>query len=301
LSAYLRHLRETYVTFRWIVVTDQAGRVIAATDPAMDGQRFDTASWYLGAGHQPGVAVLEQGSQHAETIVVSTRISRPGGRQDRVVAAAIHVQALLDMVDETMRVLQGVEWFDDSHIEYQLLNRDGDLIADSTGPPGPFNLKKAGLPSAALVGLEPRGFVEERHVRRAAQVITGYAQVNIPSPSSALRWGILIRVDRGSVLAPVQAFLRQLMWVTVLLIVPLSVLLLWLVRTLHRERDLATAESRRAAAAEATLAKRTEALHGGGRDDAQPRSPSRRAAQAPTGHHAPEYPRGICSAVDSRP
>ncbi len=260
-SRSLRHLRETYVSFRWVVVTDHEGRAVAATDPAMEGRRFDHESWFVRAGKHPGAAVLEHGSDSTDTITVSTRLSRPGAGRDRVVAAAIDVQALLDMVDETMRVLQGVEWFDDAHIEYQLLNRDGDLIADSTGLPGPLNLRAAGLPSASLVALEPRGFVEERHVRRGAQVITGYAQVTIPGGSSTPRWGILIRVDRGSVLAPVQAFLRQLMWVTVLLIVPLSLLLLWLVRTLHREWRLATGESQRAAAAEAVLAKRTEALH----------------------------------------
>lgn len=262
LTTYLRDLRTAYRTFQWVAVADEEGRVLAATDAAMQKRRYDHEPWFQRAMTQPGAVILEARTGREGTVTVSARVRRVDGRPDRVVAAALTVPVLVDMLDNTMRVLEGTEWFDDSHIEYQLLDGDGNLMADSSRPQDvPVNLKRAGLPSAKLVGAEGRGFVEEMHARRGAPVITGYTQVVVPHTSPGLRWGILIRVDRASVLAPVQAFLRKLMWLTMLLIVPLSALLLWLVRTLHREWDLATRESRRAAEAEATLSKRTEALH----------------------------------------
>ena len=266
LGAYLHQSLASHRAYEWIAVAGASGRLIAATDSSTVGQRRDQEAWFRGAALSSGVTVLSTNpnddAHQSVAIALSAPIRRSDGRFHGVVAASLAVPALLDALDQTMRVLQGMEWSDDSHIEYQLVNGDGDLMADSDlRQDGALNLKRLGLPSAQLVAATSRGFVEETHLRRHEPVITAYAQVNIPNTSPPLRWGILIRVDRGSVLAPVRAFLRKLMWIMMLLVLPLCGLLLWLVKTLHREWNLASKESRRAAEAESTLVKRTEALH----------------------------------------
>lgn len=265
LAAYLNQFLSTYGSaYRWIRVTDHSGRLIAATDLSTVGQRYDHETWFTQAAIAPGLSVVstpQRGGAQPTSLMFSAPILDAEGRLHGVVAASLTVSALVEMLDQTMRVLQDLEWSEDSHIEYQLLSADGDLMADSNlRQNGQYNLRHMGLPSAQLVATSPRGFVEETHVRRQAPVITAYAQVAIPDLSPA-RWGILIRVDRTSVLAPIRTFLQTLMWVTALSVGPLSLLLLWLVRTLHVEWHSAICESTRASEAESMLKKRTEALH----------------------------------------
>ncbi len=136
------------------------------------------------------------------------------------------------------------------------------MIADSTlREEGTINLKAIGLPSANLTEISERGFIEEQHLRRDAPVITAYAHVTVRQAQPPLRWGILIRVDRDSILTRVRTFLQTLMIITVLIIVPLCLLLIWLVKRVHYEWGLAEHESLRASKAEAALSSRAEALH----------------------------------------
>jgi hypothetical protein len=111
------------------------------------------------------------------------------------------------------------------------------------------------------VGTNARGFVEETHLRRGTSVITAYAQLTIAHADPTLRWGILIRVDRDSILAPIRSFLWKLSFLTILIVLPLLGLVLRMIRALHEEWLTAKRESQRATDAETALKKRTEALH----------------------------------------
>ena len=122
-------------------------------------------------------------------------------------------------------------------------------------------MKQLGLPSATLVGMHARGFVEETHLHRGTSVITAYAQVTIAHADPALRWGILIHVDRDSILTPIRSFLRELSFLAILILLPLLGLVLGMIKALHGEWGTAKREFQRATDAEATLKKRTEALH----------------------------------------
>ncbi|MGH8759385.1 MAG: diguanylate cyclase, partial [Burkholderiales bacterium] len=124
-----------------------------------------------------------------------------------------------------------------------------------------LNLKQLGLPSATLVGMNARGFIEETHLRRGASVITAYAQVTIAHADPTLRWGILIHVDRDSILTPIRSFLRKLSFLGILILLPLLGLVLGMIKALHGEWGAAKREFQRATDAEAALKKRTEALH----------------------------------------
>ncbi|HLZ33237.1 MAG TPA: diguanylate cyclase [Nitrospira sp.] len=266
LTAYLYRLLNSYRAYQWIGVTDAQGRVIAVTDPDGLSQDRSMTRWFQQAAKSQGLTILDARatveSKHRLAITLTAPIRTPDGRFHGVVAAMVEIPYLVDLLDRTTRVLQGMDWSEDSHIEYQLLNGYGDLIGDSSlRQEGRLNLRDLELPSAQLVATSERGFVEEDHLRRHAPVITAYARVHLPNASTALRWGILIRVDRDSILAPIRTFLQNLMLVTTLIVVPMAALLLWLVKRLHREWDLAKQESERASQAEAGLKARAEALH----------------------------------------
>ena len=266
LTRYLRELVHTYPTYRWIGVTNSRGKIIATTDTSNPSFDRSQSHWFKLARTLTGVRILdaqvsdESGGTLAITVVAPLRSH--DGQFLGAIAAVVGVPPLMDILDDTMRVLKNIEWTEESHIEYQLLNEKGDLIADSTlRQAGNLNLKQLGLPSATLVGMNARGFVEETHLRRGASVITAYAQVTIAHADPTLRWGILIRIDRDSILAPIRSFLWKLSFLAISTLLPLLGLVLVMIKALHEEWLTAKRESQRATDAEAALTKRTKALH----------------------------------------
>ncbi len=266
LTKYLRELLHAFPTYRWIGVTDSRGRIIAATDPSSSSLDQSQRPWFQLARTLTGVRILdaqaseESGGTLGITVVAPLRSH--DGQFLGAIAAIVGVPSLMDILDDTMRALEYIEWTEESHIEYQLLNENGDLIADSTLPQeGNFNLKQLGLPSATLVGINARGFVEETHLRRGTSVITAYAQVTIAHADPTLRWGILIRVDRDSILAPIRSLFRKLSFLAITTLVPLLGLVLVMIKALHEEWLTAKRESQRATDAEVALTKRTKTLH----------------------------------------
>jgi diguanylate cyclase (GGDEF)-like protein len=265
LTRYLRELVHTYPAYRWIGVTDSRGSIIATTDTSTTSLDRSQSHWFQLARTITGVRILdaqvsdEYGGN--STITLIAPLHSPDGRFLGAIAAVVGIPSLMHILDDTMQVLKNIEWTEESHIEYQLLNEHGDLIADSTlRQEGKLNLKQLGLPSATLVGMNARGFVEETHLLRGTSVITAYAQLTIAHADPTLRWGILVRVDRDSVLAPIRLFLWKLSVITVLILLPLLGLVLGMVKALHEEWDTAKRESQRATDAETALKKRTEAL-----------------------------------------
>ena len=266
LTTYLRELVHTHPAYRWIGVTDSRGRIIATTDPSKTSLDRSQSHWFQLARTITGVRILDaqvsDDSGGTSAITVIAPLLSPDGRFLGAIAAVVGVPSLMHILNDTMQVLKNTEWTEESHIEYQLLNEKGDLIADSTlHQEGHANLKQLGLSSAILVGMNARGFVEETHLRRGASVITGYAQVTITHADPALRWGILIRVDRDSILTPIRSFLWKLSLLVILILLPLLGLVLGMIKALHGEWNTAKREFQRATDAEAALTKRTEALN----------------------------------------
>src|SRR5437879_12904009 len=109
------------------------------------------------------------------------------------------------------------------------MNRDGDLIVDSVlRQEGLVNLKVMGLPSALMVGTAQPGYVEETHLRKGVPVVTGYAQTEQRGNCLGLHWGILIRMDRSDILAPIPAVLWKLGVAGPAVVVPVGGLLVWI-------------------------------------------------------------------------
>jgi len=139
-------------------------------------------------------------------------------------------------------------------IEWQFMNRDGDLIVDSVlRQEGLVNLKVMGLPSALMVGTAQPGYVEETHLRKGVPVVTGYAQTEQRGNFLGLHWGILIRMDRSDILAPIQAVLWKLGLAGAAMVVPMVGFLLWVTTRLRKEWASAEEESTRATAAEEAM------------------------------------------------
>ncbi|MEP6958691.1 MAG: diguanylate cyclase [Nitrospirota bacterium] len=266
LITYLRELVQAYPAFRWINVTDSRGKIIATTDTSNASLDRSQSRWFQLARTLSSIRILDaqvtdvSGGTSAITLIAPLR--SPDGRFLGAIEAGVGVSSLMKILDDTMYVLKNLEWTEQSHIEYQLLNEQGDLIADSTQREEEhLNLIQLGLPSANLVRLHARGFVEETHLRRGTSVITAYANLMIAHTDPTLRWGILIRVDRDSVLAPIQSFLWRLLVLAILILLPLLGLVLGMIKALHSEWGTAKREFQRATDAEMALTKRTEALH----------------------------------------
>ena len=194
LTQYLREMAQAHPAYQWIGVTDSRGRIIATTDTAKTFLDRSQSHWFQLARTITGARILdaqvsnESGGTSAITVIAP--LHSPDGRFLGAIAAVVGIPSLMHILDDTMHVLKNIEWTEESHIEYQLLNEKGDLLADSTlREEGSLNLKQLGLPSATLVGTHARGFVEETHLRRGASIITAYAQVPIAHADPALRWG----------------------------------------------------------------------------------------------------------------
>jgi diguanylate cyclase (GGDEF)-like protein len=266
LTQNLRELVQAHPAYRWIGVTDSHGRIIATTDTSTTSLDRSQSHWFQLARTITGARILdvqvseESGGTSAITVIAPLR--SPDGRFLGAIAAVVGVPSLMHILDDTMQVLKNIEWTEESHIEYQLLNEKGDLIADSTlRQEGKLNMKQLGIHSAPLVGMNARGFVEETHLRRGASIITAYAQLTIAHADPTLRWSILIRVDRDSILAPIRSFLLKLSFLAILILLPLLGLVVGMIKALHGEWGTAKREFERATDAETALTKRTEALH----------------------------------------
>jgi diguanylate cyclase (GGDEF)-like protein len=266
LTQYLRDKAQAHPAYQWIGITDSHGRIVAATDTSKTSLDRSQSQWFQLSRTITGVRILdprvdeEFGGTSAFTVIAPLR--SPDGRFIGAIAATVGVPSLMQILDDTMQVLKNVEWTDASHVEYQLLNEKGNLIGDSTQQgEGPFDLKPVGYPSATLVRKQERGVIQETHLRRGTSLITAYAQVNIAHVDPPLRWGILIHVDRDSLLTPIHAFLRELSFLAILILLPLFGLVLGMMKALHGEWDIAKRESLRATEAEAALTKRTETLN----------------------------------------
>ena len=178
-------------------------RLSATTDPSNTSLDQGQRLWFQQARTLTGARILDaqvsenSGGTLAITMIAPLRSS--DGQFLGAISAVVGVPSLMTILDETIRQLKNSEWTEQSQVEYQVINEKGDVIADSTHRVE-GNLKQLGLPSATLVGMQARGFVEETDHRRGSSVITAYAQVPIAHADPITRWGILIHIDQNNIL-----------------------------------------------------------------------------------------------------
>ena len=264
MTEYLDWMRKNYQVYRWLAVVNADGRIIAATNPASVGKDVSRTHLFR--------VVREQGGVHIQDVEVSEDaggipvigFSGPILDAQEKFRGAILSQVTLSSVEDvasaaihTFQVQRGST----GKIEYQIMNRDGDLLVDSMlHQEMEVNLKLVALPSALLSASALPGYIEEQHLRRKVPVVTGYSGTEGYGDFTGLHWGVLVRMDRSDILAPIRTVLQNLALAGALIVLPLLGFLLWTSGRLQAEYQRAREESARAMAAEATLRLRDRAI-----------------------------------------
>jgi signal transduction histidine kinase len=265
MSAYLAEVRRNYRVYLRLAVTDRNGRIVAATNPDSIGQDRSGREWFHAVRASGAIHVQDAEASEDTGGVVAVAFTTPitdvGGEFRGAVTAWVSLPVLEEAFEDTVHALQ-VQRGAAGTIEWQFLTRDGDVIADSIlhQEGKGANLRRMGLPSALLIGSAQPGYVEEQHLRRRVAVVSGYAQTRGFGGFPGFHWGVLVRVDRSDILAPIRSFQWKLGLVGALVVLPLLAVLLWTSRRLRVEWLQAQAESARATAAEATIRESEERL-----------------------------------------
>jgi signal transduction histidine kinase/DNA-binding response OmpR family regulator len=264
MTGYLNEIQQAYSVYQWIGVTDATGRIIAATDPATVGRKLGAETWFQAtkARRDLDMRDVHRSSEAGDmpAIGFTAPIIGADGKFRGAITSRVALQVLEDLIASTLVALQAQQGTS-ARIEYQLVSRDGDLIADSLlREEQRANLLAAGVLSAQLAGSGPSGYVEEEHRRRHVPVVTGFARTRGYEDFPGFRWSILVRMDRDDILAPLAAMLAPFGLAGGLLLIPSLGLLLWSTDRLRMEWARAQGECARATAAEADLNQRTRAL-----------------------------------------
>ena len=242
-ARHLAFLNEAYPIYLWLGLVDPSGRVLAATNRATVGADVGGAEWFTAVSGAGRVYVQDVARDALAPGFNSVGFAAPvvRGRTSRrldiqgVVATRVGLPRLEEIVTDTLhsRSSRGGYW---ANVEYQLLDHHGAVFVESNSQrKDRVNLRAGGLASAELVQLGKPGYVEEEHLRRHVQVITGYAPLPRREELSQLRWGVLVRVDREAVLDPVRSVLWKAGLWGAALVLPILACLLWATRQLRNE------------------------------------------------------------------
>lgn len=258
LSEYLKWMKTEYSpVYLSLAVTDSQGTVVAATEPSLVGRDYSRAASFTAARATRRLDVADVAVQEAEsgvdTIAFTAPILDSQGTFLGVVTSRMGIPFLEEITTRTIRSLEARE-ASGRRIEYEMLTRQGRVFVDSNPPPAAaVNLKELGLPSVLLSEAGVPGFIEEEHLRRHVQVVTGYAQTKGFGEFAGLGWTILVRMDRQDILEPIRVFLWRVGIAGGAVWIPMLGLLLWATARLRAEHRQARQESAWAKAAEAAL------------------------------------------------
>nr|MBI3613345.1 PAS domain S-box protein [Nitrospirota bacterium] len=257
LTEYLVWMRTHYQVYLWLGVTDAEGRIVASSDPGSVGQDHGNSDWFQAVRRHSVVHVGDvepyESAGGVDSVAFTAPITDAGGEFLGSVSTRVGIPALEEEVTKTVRLFEQQEGFIGT-IEYQFLGNNGKVFVDSDlAHKGLVNLKQVGLPSALLSERELLGYVEEVHLRRHVPVVTGYARLPPSERGGILPWTVLLRVDRGNIVAPIQAVLLQVGLAGAFALVPLLGLLLWSAGRLRAEWVQSELESNHVKDAEEAL------------------------------------------------
>ena len=259
LSEYLKWMKTTYTpVYQSLAVTDVQGRVLAATEPSLIGRDYSRTSSFIAARATRRLDIadvegLEVEEGEVGTIVFTAPILDAQDTFQGVVVSRVGVPFLEEVTTGTVRSLEarpGVR----GRVEYQMLTRQGRVFVDSyLAHRRGINLKELGLPSVLRSEAGVPGFIEEEHLHRHVQVVSGYAQTKGFGGFPGLKWSILVRMDRQDILAPIHTYFWEVGIIGATIWIPIMGLLLWATTRLRTEYRQAQQESAWAKAAEAAL------------------------------------------------
>jgi PAS domain S-box-containing protein len=258
LYSYLAWVQRAYSPmYLWLGVTDQRGRVVAATDPQTIGQDMGKSVWFraVRGGREVHVGDVEpyEAAGGVDSVAFTAPIIGMRGEFLGVVTTRVGLPVLEDIVTKTVHDIQVTSSFLGT-MEYQFMTRTGDVFIDSDlTHKGNVNLARLALPSALISESAPPGYVEETHKRRHVPVVTGYAFTRGTGEFPGLHWRVLVRMDRSDILMPIHDVVWKLGVAGLVVWMPMFVLLYWATGRLRKEYAQAQQESAHARAAEATL------------------------------------------------
>jgi PAS domain S-box-containing protein len=255
--------REGRQDVQLVGVLDRTGRVLAATDPVVQGMDLAARPWFRAAvaGDGPGFYGPHFSEFHDQelTVGIAAPIRAADGAFRGVVFQEMAVSAVLYKVRQRVRVLAEDEARARS-LEWILLDRDGLIIAESDlAEQGRVNLREHGVASADMASRGPaaRRWIEEPHERLSAMVISGFADAGQNASAGVLPWRVIVRMRTSDVLNPMRALLARLVGAGALVIVPLLVVL---ARLVGQRRQNERALRRAHALLEERIAERTREL-----------------------------------------
>jgi two-component system, cell cycle sensor histidine kinase and response regulator CckA len=244
-SAYIDWMKTSYPVYLWIGVTNARGQIVVATDQTTMGRDYSAQPWFQAvrngrAVHIGDVKPFEE-MGGVNSVAFTAPVTGTHGEFLGVVTTRVGIPALENVLTRTLVTLQKREVFL-GEMEYQFLTEKGVVFIDSAlrDDKGELNLKQLGLPSAVLSERSESGYIEEEHKRRHVQVITGYARTQGLGNFENLHWTVLMRMDRGDVLAPIREILWKLGLAGTSVMVPTLGLLLWSMRRVQKEHVRAT-------------------------------------------------------------
>ncbi len=261
LSEYLKWMKTTYApVYMSLAIMDVQGTVVAATEPSLVERDYSRAASFIAVRKTrrldiTDVAVQETGESSVDTIAFTAPILDWQGTFLGAVTLQVGIPFLEEITTRTIRSLESRSGAEvGGRVEYQMLTKQGRAFVDSDLPhKGYVNLKELGLPSVLLSEAGLPGYIEEEHLRRHVQVVTGYAQTKGFGEFAGLGWSVLVRMDRQDILAPIHAFLWKVGLAGGAVWIPMLGLLFWATGRLRAEHRQAQQESAWAKAAEAAL------------------------------------------------
>ncbi len=258
LSQTLIDWQQVNPIYLWLAVTDETGRVIAATDRVSVGQDRSRDAWFATVRGTPK-ELIEDAQPFPEAkgllaVSFTAPLQSPDGRFAGVITARVGLPALETILARTVRLLltdRGIT----GRLEWQLITTGGRILVDSTVSGQPATLSDPGaLPSAYLLaaGNKP-GYVEELSALHRVPMVTGYARTEGYGTFRGLPWGIRVSLPRKDVLAPIMELQWQIGIIVGLVWGPLFLFLLWSSLRLNAEGKAARSREQRLATTLATI------------------------------------------------
>lgn len=239
-TARLLQYQQLYRYYSWLGVTDENGRLIAATDalPAQGTSGLNPESFELvrrtGTVHFEDMRPSLE-SRRTMTVGFTAPIYDSQGEFRGVVVTRVPFENLRTVFEQEGRLRYG-----DVAYDWLLLDREGTVLSEKGRPPGmDGGPVKLNLPSQdqATVKRDQPGFIEEVHHRRGTAVVTGYAWTQGYSNFRGFDWLVLFRLDHDQVYAPVDRLVWMVGGIGLLVILPLTGYGIWVSWKLGRERN----------------------------------------------------------------
>ncbi|MDN5943047.1 MAG: cache domain-containing protein, partial [Nitrospira sp.] len=260
LVEYLKWIKTNFApVYLSLTATDAQGTVVASTEPSLVGRDYSLSAAFMAVRATrrldiADVAGLEMEESEVDTIAFTAPILDAQGTFLGVVTFRVGVPFIAEVTTRTIRSLEARPKMG-GRAEYEMLTKQGNVFAtsDLSSKKGDNNLKELGISSVRLSEAGIPGFIEEEHLRRHIQVVTGYAQTKGFGGFPGLGWSVLVRMDRQDILAPIHAYFWKVGVIGGTAWIFIMGLLLWATTRLRTEHLQAQQESAWAKAAEAAL------------------------------------------------